>query len=559
MVKKKSAIKTPVIAVVGLTIVILTPLLLLFAGIEVPIVGEVYANALGIDIVPQVPDGFEIPVPVITPSQTQQIQLIIDEIRKISTEDLVNAQICLEIEIDPDFVGVCDELLQDAQEGVLTEQLLQNAIERIEALEKEIEEILPLPDLNNTDTSIDPPPVQICDEIDCIDLPPIIPPIGTNTVVLSSLITKIDSQGNKTFTTGISQISALSFFVEDVSNIDFSKGFLEIQTKATFRADESPDPQIIGTGDFDILINGQSILTDQITFDVDGVYCTTLCPQPAIFCGDDEACSFIHFNQGVNAQFVSSTGIRSPSFTFSFEENFDKFPNGISTLEFVLINSDFTVDSDQNFQGTKNVLFSMDIAKDPNLIIIDDESGGTERVFPTDSVLKVTGATTAVRGTTCLLYEKRISDCPACKVTLARGSNTSPANPDSCIANISTISFDTDTARVIGLNLLDDSGNLLQSFNGGQGEVLNELLPRNTNYTLTIASPSLSTDLSFPKSQQTQSYTCTNEYTVTYKRVEYESGRICVGCSGGIYFRDTLAPDSFVVSGVSCNFPTVTP
>jgi len=554
MVKKKSTIKTPVIAVVGLTIVILTPLLLLFAGIEVPIVGEVYANALGIDIVPQVPDGFEIPVPVITPSQTQQIQLIIDEIRKIQTEDLVNAQICLVIEIDPDFVGVCEELLKDAQAGVLTEQLLQNAIERIEALEKEIEEILPPPDLNNTDTSPDPPPVQICDQIDCIDLPPIIPPIGTNTVVLSSLITKINSQGNKTFTTEISEISALSFFVEDTSNIDFSKGFLEIQTKATFRADESPNPQIIGRADFDILINGESVLTDQITFEVDGGHCTVECPVPDIFCFDD-ACSF-GVQQGVGAEFISSTGLRSPSFTFSFEENFDKFPDGISTLEFVLINSDFTVDSDQNFQGTKNVLFSMDIAKDPNLIIIDDESGGTERIFPTDSVLKVTGATTAVRGTTCMLYEFRISDCPDCKVTLRRGSNSSPNNPDSCIANIKTITFDTDTARVIGLNLLDDSGNLLQSFAGGQGEVLNELLPRNTNYTLTIASPSLSTDLSFPKSQQTQSYTCTNEYKVTYKRVEYESGQICVKCtSDGIYQRHTLEPDSFVVSKVTCNFP----
>ncbi|MCP6727163.1 MAG: hypothetical protein KJI69_04005 [Patescibacteria group bacterium] len=552
MAKKKSAIKTPLIAGVGLTIVILTPLLLLFAGIEVPIVGEVYANALGIDIVPQVPDGFEIPVPVITQSEIQQIQKIIDEIRKISTEDLEFARICLELELDPDFVGVCDELLQDAQKGVLTEQLLQNAIERIEALEKEIEEILPPPDLNNTDTSIDPPPVQICDEIDCIDII-IVPPIGTNTVVLSSLITKIDTQGNKTFTTEISQIPALSFFVEDVSNIDFSKGFLEIQTKASFRSD---DPQIIGTADFDILINGESVLTDQITFDVDGVECTTICPVPAIFCGDDTGCSFTHFNTGVGAEFVSSIGLRSPSFTFSFEENFDKFPDGISTLEFVLINSDFTVDSVQNFQGTKNVLFSMDIAKDPNLIIIDDESGGTERIFPTDSVLKVTGATTAVTGTTCLLYEKKISDCPDCKVTLNRGSNSSPNNPDSCIANITTITFDTDTARVIGLNLLDDSGNLLQSFAGGQGEVLNELLPRNTNYTLTIASPSLSTDLSFPKSQQTQSYTCTNEYKVTYKRVEYESGEICVKCtSDGIYFRHTLVPDSFIVTKVTCDFP----
>jgi len=243
----KQKISRAIVAVfgIGVLIAVIVPVMLFVTGI-------------GFDFVaPQDADGLEIPV--LTPSEIQQIQKIIDEIRKISNEDLVNAQICLELELDPDFVGICDDLLQDAQKGVLTEQLLQNAIERIEALEKEIEEILPPPDLNNTDSSIDPPPVQICDEIDCIDII-IIPPIGTNTVVLSSLITKINSQGNKTFTSEISEIPALSFFVEDVSNIDFSKGFLEIQTKATFRADESPNPKIIGTADFDILINGESIL-----------------------------------------------------------------------------------------------------------------------------------------------------------------------------------------------------------------------------------------------------------------------------------------------------------
>jgi len=528
MAKKKSIKKTIAFAGTGLTIIVIAGLV------------AVFGFGIGYDfVVPQDAEGLEIPV--ITPSETQQIQEIIDRISEISNSDLVDAQFCIEFIDDPEILAICNQLLQDA-------------LDRIEVLDMEIEEILPSPDLNNTDTSKDPPPVQICDSIDggCVEIRLILPELGTKTVVLSSLITKIDTQGNKTFAGGFSRIPALSFFVEDVSNIDFSKGFLEIQTKATFRANESPNPKIIGTADFDILINGQSILTDQITFEVDGGHCTIECAVPAIFCFDD-ACSF-NFQEGVGAEFVSSTGLRSRTFTFSFEENFDKFPNGISTLEFVLINSDFTVDSDQNFQATNVVLFSMDIAKDPNQIIIDDETGGTERVFPIDSVLKVTGATTPVKAIRCSLYFVSVINCPNCRVGQTSGDPRALVSPDSCtIGTITEITFATDTARVFGLNLFDDSGNFLQSFAGGQGEVLNELLPRNTNYTLTIASPTLSTDLSFPKAQQTQSYTCTNEYSITYEKVIVEA--INAVSSAGGYVRHTLEPVSFSVTDVICNFP----
>lgn len=529
MVKKKSTKKTIVIAGSGLALIVGIGLI------------AVFGFGIGYDfVVPQV-DADLLEIPVITPSDTQKIQEIIDRISEISNTDLVDSQFCIEFTIDPEIFAFCNQLLQDA-------------LDRINQLEMEIGEILPPPDLNNTNTSKDPPPVQICDSIDggCVEIRLILPELGTKTVVLSSLITKIDTQGNKTFAGGFSQISALSFFVEDVSNIDFSKGFLEIQTKASFNANESPNPKIIGTADFDILINGQSVLTEQVTFVVNGGHCTIQCAVPAIFCFDD-ACSF-SFQEGVGAEFVSSTGLRSRSFTFSFEENFDKFPNGISTLEFVLINSDFTVDSDQSFQATDVVLFSMDIAKDPNLIIIDDETGGTERVFPIDSVLKVTGATTPVKAIRCQLFYMLIVDCPNCRVETQLGNPLARVSPDSCIdGTISKITFATDTARVFGLNLFDDSGNFLQSFAGGQGEVINELLPRNTNYTLTISSPILSTDLSFPKAQQTQSYICTNEYSITYEKVIVENLNARTGTGG--YVRHTLEPVSFSVTDVICNFP----
>jgi hypothetical protein len=513
MARKKSAsIKTPVIAGVGLTIVILTPLLLLFAGIEVPIVGEVYANALGIDIVPQIPDGFEIPIPVITPSQTQQIQEIIDRIREISNEELDDAQFCLEfVGVEPEIITICNQLLQDA-------------LDRIEALDKEIDEILPPPDLNNTDSSIDPPPVQICDEIDCTDLPPIIPIPETSIIELSTSITKIDSNGNAELVEDVFDIPLASFFVEEETNIDYSTGRLEI--KFAVKGDQTTT--YIGTGKVDLLINNQSVLTAPLDVQVDGMGEVDL-----LFGG------------------ISDT------FTLSIEDHFDKFVNEEVTPIVVQVKELNISDGTENFSMVDQDVFVMNILRDDfKILIVDEQGGGTERVYPTDSVLKVTGATTTVQAIRCNTYFISLYDCPACKVKDRIGDPLAPASPDSCIAgSIQIINFATDTARVIGLNLFDDSGNLLKSFAGGQGEVVNELLPRNTNYTLTIASPTLSVDLSFPKSQQTQSYTCTNEYSITYRKIHNDQISNVPNSSAGGYHVDYIEPVSFVVSKVNCNFP----
>ena len=152
---------------IGVLIAVIIPVMLVVTGI-------------GFDFVaPQDAEGLE--VPVITPSETQQIQVLIQRISELTNDELRDASYCVLVAEDQGIIDICNQLLQDA-------------LKRIEALEMEIEAILPPPDLNNTESSIDPPPVQICDEIDCPDLPPIIPP--TSIIVLSTSITKIDSNGN---------------------------------------------------------------------------------------------------------------------------------------------------------------------------------------------------------------------------------------------------------------------------------------------------------------------------------------------------------------------------
>ncbi len=251
-------------------------------------------------------------------------------------------------------------------------------------------------------TSEDPPEKQIGDELDglctedniesCVPITiQVCPPFcGTDTIRLNSLIAKTDSQGTKTFVTESIQVQMLSFFVEDTTNIDFSDGFLEIRTKV-FASD--PTLRIVGSATFDIRVNNQTILPTGIEFTVNGIELPDGFGAVAVLdisCEDpitgvrNESCEFLSNPLGVGGVFISPTGIESNTFTFSFKDNLDKFPDGISTLEFVLIDSEFTLDSRSSFGATKLVLFTMTIASDPNLIIITDEMGELQRIYPKD-------------------------------------------------------------------------------------------------------------------------------------------------------------------------------
>jgi len=346
-------------------------------------------------------------------------------------------------------------------------------------------------------TSNDTQTIQLCDEletnspIECLDIPFLLP-IRSNSVSLLSLVTKTDSLGNVTTTTERIQIPALSFFVEDVSNIDFSTGFIEIETKAFSR---EPDPFIDGTAKFDILINNQTILTDSITFNVNGRGCTTQCVEPDIFC-IDEACNFRFDVASVFGEFVSSLGLRSPSFTFSFEENIDKFPDGLSTIEFVLVNPEFTVNRDQSFGATKLVLFSMDIARDPNQIVITNEEGELQRIYLIDDRLTISSLPMKLcSGGFCNCVES-----PAMgDVFLATADN-----PTERTKVFSAVTKGTRTTGGI-----DKYGNFASCFSA-QKTTWVTLISRNTDYILLFTDPAELIEISTPKSQKDYTFSCKN-------------------------------------------------
>ena len=460
-------------------------------------VSVVFVTGIGFDfVVPQDAEGLE--VPVLTPSETDQVQDIIDEVSDLS-DDVSDAENCLEGQEGSQEVIDTDECNQN----------IQDAIDKVDEKEMEIDELLPSPDLNDTDTSTDPPPDQVCDEfeLNCG---------GTPKLELQTSITKIDSAGNSELVENTFDIPLASFFVEEETNIDYSTGRLEI--KLVVKGD--PTTAYMGTGKVDLLIAGQSVLTAPLDVQVDGMGEVDL-----LFGG------------------ISDT------FTFSIEDNFDNFVNQEVTPIAVQVKELNISDGTENFSMADQEVFVMNILRDEfRVLIVDEEGGGTQRVYPTDSVLKVTGATTAVVGIKCPLYFKTTISG---QTQTELGSTSAPTDPSGCYNSaITTVTIATDSPTLLGLNLIDGSGILLKSFAGGKGEVVNELLTRNANYTLTIASPSFSTDLSFPKSQQTQSYTCTNEYKINYiKETQFTNW------GGGTTTKHNLVPSSYTITNVNCNFP----
>ncbi|GEM_PF-6017978 len=237
---------------------------------------------------------------------------------------------------------------------------------------------------------------QVCDELDVS--------CGTSTPLsLTTLITKIDSQGNKTFTTSTLQLSGLSFFIEEGTSIDYSTGFIELEAKAL----SSENLGIVGTGLLDVLINNQTILTELILFSIDGKACE-IEPCPVESCNFEEECNFRFdtdsvfgvFSDIFNDQILQTT---SPSYKFSFEEHFDKFPDSqVSTLEFIIKSLDFTLEDGKKFAESRFNVFTIQIDKDPNLFVIVNEEGIIEKVFPTDTLLTyANGGQTFYDGNTC--------------------------------------------------------------------------------------------------------------------------------------------------------------
>jgi len=217
MVKKlKSKISIKKIGFVGvivLAIVALTPLLLLFAEIEVPIIGKAYADALGILQSPT--NQFEIPFPPLKEGE------------KIPTEE--------------EFIkAVINDTLDESKFPMLTD-------EELDQIEKA---------MNMTETSNDPPIKQIIDKI-----------FEPDTIKLVVNVAKIDSNLQRFNETISSDIPLASLFVEDTTNIDFRNGLIEISLDLK----TIPETQINADGKFNIEINESKFFAEDIILKASGL------------------------------------------------------------------------------------------------------------------------------------------------------------------------------------------------------------------------------------------------------------------------------------------------
>lgn len=188
---------------------------------------------------------------------------------------------------------------------------------------------------------------------------PELPPVVQPKVELISNITKIDNSGNRYESKTNVSFNLLSFFVEDTSNIDFDAGFIE---ERLFIKTE-PNRLVTGSGNFDVLIGNSSIFSTPIKLDVMGT--TDSLGQ-------------------LTVNFIPQEGIKTKDYTFQFASNINKFAtSGITRMDFKSTGFSIKVD-DFDYSLDNTNIFQMDIARDPNQIIIVNEEGIKKRAFPVD-------------------------------------------------------------------------------------------------------------------------------------------------------------------------------
>ena len=538
MAKKKSGLKTIAIAGVGLTIVVLTPLFLLFAGIEVPIIGKAYADALGVNIAPQGdPEGFEIPV-----IPQEDIDDVTEEIIDL-IDDVSNTGQCGFEQIDP-VTGeepscllpedgsnppVCINFEERIEDQCEMGTPIDEVFDEIEEVIDEFEETVPeIPDLNQTETSNDPPIDQIIDDLE----PPFIEP-PTPKVKLLTNVVKIDATLNRFNSTTTTDVPALSFFVEDTTNIDFTNGFIEIKMEIeTF-----PNSIVNGIGDFDLFVGDQSIFSQPIKAEVSG---TT-----------DE-------NGRQTLFFISPSGARSEIFTFSFENEADKFPTmGVTAIIFKANQFDITVDTDNEFRLGDNTLFAMTVATNPNEVIIMDEQGELVRAFPTDDRFIIRSSTISFSARApCTLSGAYGAGCTS------NYCRTYDVPPSTRCEGSRLYTAGTVPAPAITGIILFENGVFVKSILGGtNGIVFDEMLTRDTNYTITIADPSVTFDFTTPKSQKNYDFKCWGKTIGQYGISGYNTnGNVVITgsiCPTATYCSDAIragASPPFRVTGTTCNF-----
>jgi len=394
---------------------------------------------------------------------------------------------------------------------ILIDQSCQDEVKKIEDEDDGYIEVPP--PTNQTDFSEDPPTKQICDQLDLA--------CGSEIMNLKTIVSKIDSQGNKTEIIETFGIPSLEFLA-DPTDFDFKDGFLELKLELNTKRDVS----ITSTGLFNVFLNKESIFDEPIILSGKGI--------------SDE-------NGSLQINFVSPTGIPSNLYIFNFGANFDKFINEqINNLELRVLNLDVQRIGD-NFSLINQTIISLDIERDDiKIIIFDEELGETTRVYPTDSRIIVDSIPFKVLSWYC--------------VGVFDGTLSADIKPSS----IGVTCYDqniiprpivgTNSAPQLGLiEVFDENQELFVRSVGGSGlGVLDELLTRNANYTMNLTFPIGSADLIYGKSQETKKFQCWQEadkftWKTTSKRI------VKAGGSSSTTFKSGVS--SFTLGDVKCNLP----
>jgi len=448
-----------------------------------------------------------------------------------------------------DIEGVIEE------EGIIPCSQIEDD-ESGEETQKEIEElddgvIENPPPTNQTEFSEDPPIEQVCDVDPTNIICQIADPTSATLNILSK-VTKIDSAGNIEIVEDTFGISQLAFFVEDISNIDYSTGFLEIELFL-----KSTDPQLDYDGVGEHRINFVKPVGNVIQISP---------PVDLVIQGTSD-------NEGIiPIQFIGPTGILSNKLTFSFEDNIDKFPNEqVQELNLFLVSLDVTETNPNitcitapcnpivnEFSLSQTLsYFTMDIARDDiQIIIVDENTNATSRVFPTDSRLVLTTVSKSISGFSCKIGH--IPDFGTRTGCAAVGASCTVGwvLANGCLSGGTVFVGTNPPPLVQGLTLLDQNGQLLFNKPGGTGKIFDELLTRNENYTFLVSAfpPS---ELSYGKAQETQSYTCSSQGSVSYVITRVAGPpHLADRCGGGgCYYNYYIRPTGFSPGVTQCNLP----
>jgi len=537
LTKKKGATRIITgIAGIGVLIAVIIPVMFFVFGV---------GNA---DVLPQEtdPEPFEIPIAcqegqIRTPDGT----CIADVIPIIEEPELF----CSVAPTELQKIAECELLTQDEQTVPLDPNLpvdecsqvnrlgVEECNEQIDAL---IEQLLaeaepiidPVPP-NGTETSVDDPFTQICDQD-----PSLIICGESRSLEFITRVLKTDSAGVQTSVETITDILQLELFAEDTTNIDFRTGQLvfEVQIKG------DPDFRYMGTGKVDLLVGDQSLFLEPLNVRVDGI-------------ADEEG--------KVDLFFISSTGASSDLILFDFEDNFDKFPNEATTpVRLHVVELNIAGERDQDFALIDQDVFTMDIFRDDIQILITDEQGIESRVYPSDSKLIVTGKTS--KSEPALVGTTRIQIFDSIFYGNGRGCSQFQLISDRSFTLTSETTTTVPAPSLTGITLstipptATETITLSRSTTGTQ-HVWDELT-RNQNYTINILQGNIqSSPLDYGKSQETKSFICTQEGQATTSGSRSTSGNLS-NC--GYYTVTTKVLISGVTvtpNSVSCNFPQETP